>query len=125
MAECQLLQRGYLFLANQSNSSKLQHRYEIQKSLGASCEMLSVNDVRQLIPELHCDDLLGGLFGAKDGYVDARAMLGTFRERAQKAGAEFVPDEVQRIDVRRVYATRSGRIDVDRIVIACGAYSAS
>src|SRR5437016_9939940 len=50
MPECQLRQRGYLFLANQSNSSKLQHRYEIQKSLGASCETLSVNDVRQLIP---------------------------------------------------------------------------
>src|SRR3954470_5693189 len=52
MPECRFRQRGYLFLANESNASKLQRRYEIQKSLGASCEMLSVNEVRHLIPEL-------------------------------------------------------------------------
>jgi glycine/D-amino acid oxidase-like deaminating enzyme len=125
MPECRFRQRGYLFLANESNWSKLQRRYEVQKSLEASCEMLSNADVRHLIPELRCDDLIGGLLGAKDGYVDARATLGAFRDRAQKAGAEFVPDEVQRIDGRSVYATRSGRMDADRIVIACGAYSAS
>jgi glycine/D-amino acid oxidase-like deaminating enzyme len=124
MPECRFRQRGYLFLITESNSAKLQRRYEVQKSLGASCEMLSVNDVRRLIPELSCDDLIGGLLGAKDGYVDARTTLGAFRNRAEKAGAEFVPDEVQRIEVRSVYATRSGRIDADCIVIACGAYSA-
>jgi len=125
MPECRFRQRGYLFLANEFNWSKVRRRYDAQKSLGASCEMLNVDDVRRLIPELRCDDLIGGLLGAKDGYVDARATLGAFRDRAQKAGAEFVPDEVQRIDVQSVYATRSGRIDADRIVIACGAYSAS
>jgi FAD-dependent oxidoreductase domain-containing protein 1 len=125
MPECRFRQRGYLFLANESNSSKLQRRYDIQKSLGASCEMLSVDDVRRLVPELRCDDLIGGLLGAKDGYVDARATLGAFRNRAERAGAECVPDEVQKIDARSVYATRSGRIEADRIVIACGAYSAS
>src|SRR5262245_18943110 len=123
--ECQLRQRGYLFLANESNWSKLQRRYDIQKSLGASCEMLKVEDVRRLVPELRCDDLIGGLLGAKDGYVDARATLGAFRSRAERAGAEFVPDEVQKIDGRSVYATRSSRIGADRIVITCGAYSSS
>ena len=87
MPECRFRQRGYLFLANQSNRSTLQRRYDIQKSLGASCEMLSMDDVRRLIPELRCDDLIGGLLGAKDGYVDARATLGAFRDRAQKAGS--------------------------------------
>src|SRR6266404_6936089 len=36
--DCQFRQRGYLFLANQSNWNKLQRRYEIQRSLGAQCE---------------------------------------------------------------------------------------
>ena len=86
--------------------------------------MLSTGDVRRLIPELRCDDLIGGLLGAKDGYVDVRATLGAFRNRAVNAGAEFVPDEVHTVDVGKVHATRSGQIDADRIVIACGAYSA-
>jgi FAD-dependent oxidoreductase domain-containing protein 1 len=124
MPECRFRQRGYLFLANESNWSKVKRRHDVQKSLGAVCEMLSVSDIRRLIPELRCDDLIGGLLGSKDGYVDARATLGAFRNRAEKAGAEFVPDEVHRIDHRSVYATRSGRIDTDQIVIACGAYSA-
>ena len=46
MPECRFRQRGYLFLANESNSSKLQRRHDIQKSLGAECEMLSAGDVR-------------------------------------------------------------------------------
>jgi FAD-dependent oxidoreductase domain-containing protein 1 len=124
MPECRFRQRGYLFLINESNASKLQRRHDVQKSLGAECEMLSVADVRRLIPELRCDDLIGGLLGPKDGYVDVRATLGAFRNRAEKAGAEFIPDEVQGLEVGRVHATRSGPIDANRIVIACGAYSA-
>src|SRR5256885_9250839 len=40
MPECRFRQRGYLFLGNESNWSKLQRRYSVQKSLGAECEML-------------------------------------------------------------------------------------
>src|SRR5437764_12779393 len=46
--DCQFRQRGYLFLANLSNWDKLQRRYEIQKSLGAQCEMVTVEDIRRL-----------------------------------------------------------------------------
>src|SRR5438128_914282 len=55
--ECQFRQRGYLFLATESNMEKLRRRFEIQKSLGAECEMLTVADVQQLVPELRSDDL--------------------------------------------------------------------
>ena len=123
--ECRFQQRGYLFLGNESNWKKLQRRYEVQKSLGAECEMLSVPDVRALIPELRCDDLAGALIGPRDGYVDARATLGAFRERAEKAGAEYIPDEVMTIEPKAVVASRSGRIGAEAVVIASGAYSAA
>src|SRR5262252_8130 len=73
--ECDFHQRGYLFLGNETNWDKLQRRYEIQKSLGAECEILEVADILKHVPELRCDDLLGGLFGPKDGDVDPRALL--------------------------------------------------
>jgi FAD-dependent oxidoreductase domain-containing protein 1 len=123
--ECRFRQRGYLFLGNESNWKRLQRRYEVQKDLRAACELVSVADLRRLLPELRCDDLLGGLLGPKDGYVDVRATVGAFRNRAEKAGAEYIPDEAQNIEPRAVYTTRSGRIATDRIVIAAGAYSAA
>src|SRR5215467_8559812 len=47
--ECQFRQRGYLFLGNESNWSHLQRRYEIQKSFGAECELLTVAEIRRLV----------------------------------------------------------------------------
>src|SRR5215831_10094667 len=94
--ECDFHQRGYLFLGDDSNWDRLQRRFEIQRSFGAECDLLTVPDIHKLVPELRCDDLHGGLFGPKDGYVDPRATLRTFRTRAERLGATFVSGEFQR-----------------------------
>jgi glycine/D-amino acid oxidase-like deaminating enzyme len=109
--ECQFRQRGYLFLGNDSNWANLKRRYQIQKTVGASCELLSVADIRALVPELRTDDLRGGLFGPKDGYVDPRATLRAFRKRAEALGATYISGELDKVEPGRVY------------VIAAGAYS--
>ena len=121
--QCQFRQRGYLFLATESNCEKLRHRYETQRSLAAECEMLGIAEVRRLVPELRSDDLVGGLFGPKDGYIEPRATLRAFRTRAEELGAVYVSDEVRKIEKECVYANQSGRIPAGRIVIAAGAYS--
>jgi len=121
--ESQFRQRGYLLLATESNCEKLRRRHDIQKSLGAECEMLDVSDVRRLVPELRSDDLVGGLFGPKDGNVDPRATLRAFRSRAEQLGAVYVSDEVEKIEAGYAQAVKSGRIGAPRIVIAAGAYS--
>src|SRR5262245_23604388 len=125
LPECRFRQRGYLFLGNESNWQNLRRRYQIQKSLGAECELLDVEEVRRMVPEVRCDDLIGGLFGAKDGYVDARGTLAAFRTRAERAGASYIADEVRKIQARTVFASNCGQIGADRIVIAAGAYSAA
>ena len=53
--ECGFHPRGYLFLGNESNWNKLKRRYEIQKSLGAECELLDVAGIRKLVPECFDD----------------------------------------------------------------------
>jgi FAD-dependent oxidoreductase domain-containing protein 1 len=123
--ECNFRQRGYLFLGNESNWPTLQRRYETQKSLGAECELLTVSAIRRLVPELRCDDLAGGVFGPKDGYVDPRAALRVFRQKAEAAGATYISDEVQNVERGVVHAMKAGRIETPRIVIAAGAYSGS
>jgi FAD-dependent oxidoreductase domain-containing protein 1 len=121
-------QRGYLFLGNKENWENLRRRYEIEKSLGVHVDLLTVADIRNLVPELRCDDLVGGIIGRRDGYVDPRKVLRFSRKRAEDAGVVYVADEVQRIDISRgavkaVHAAKSGRIETDQVVIAAGAYS--
>jgi FAD-dependent oxidoreductase domain-containing protein 1 len=103
--------RGYLFLGNDANWEKLQRRYEVQKSLGAECELLSVEEIRRLVPELRYDDLRGGLFGPKDGYTDPRGVLRAFRKKAERLGAVYVSRDVEKMEAGPIY------------VIAAGAYS--
>jgi FAD-dependent oxidoreductase domain-containing protein 1 len=108
LPECQFRQRGYLFLGNESNWSKLQRRYEVQRSLGAECELLSVEEIRRLVPELRTDDLRGGLFGPRDGYVDPRATLRALRTRAEQLGATYVSGDVGAGEHGPVYVIASG-----------------
>ncbi len=121
--DVQFRQRGYLFLANESNWAKVQRRYEVQKSLGAECVLLTVPEIRKLVPELYCDDLAGGLFGPQDGYVDPRATLRSYRMRAEQLGVTYISDEIHKIEQGCVQTLKAGRIDAAVIVIAAGAYS--
>jgi FAD-dependent oxidoreductase domain-containing protein 1 len=123
-------QRGYLFLGNKENWTKLKRRYEVEKSLGVHVDLLTVPEIRQLVPELRFDDLVGGVMGRKDGYLDNRKVLNFLRSTAEAAGAVYVADEVQRIDIahgeiKGVHMTTRGRMETDRLVIASGAYSGS
>jgi glycine/D-amino acid oxidase-like deaminating enzyme len=122
-------QRAYLFLGNPTNWSKLQRRYEAEKELGAEVDMLDVAAIRRMVPEVRDDDLVGAVFGPKDGYVDARAALRYFRDSAETAGAQYLTGEVDGVEidggsVRGVHAKKHGTIDTPRLLIACGAYSA-
>jgi FAD-dependent oxidoreductase domain-containing protein 1 len=126
--EVDFRQRGYLFLANAETWEKQQHRYQVEKSLGVDVELLGVSDIRKLVPELRCDDVVGAVFGRKDGYLDPRKVLRFLKDNAEKAGADFIADEVKRIDISRgaiksAHLSNSGRMETDRIVIASGAYS--
>jgi FAD-dependent oxidoreductase domain-containing protein 1 len=111
--ECDFHQRGYLFLGNESNWDRLRRRYEIQKSFGAECELLTVADIQKLVPELRCDDLRGGLFGPKDGYVDPRATLRSFRKRAEQLGAVYRSGEVREMEPGPIYVIASGAYSGD------------
>jgi len=125
LPECRFRQRGYLFLGNGSNWAKLERRYQVQKSLGADCRLLTPAEIRSLAPEVRDDDLVGGLLGPQDGYVDARATLRALRKQAEQAGAAYISDEVQKIETGAVHAAKSGRMEAAVVVIASGAYSAT
>jgi len=121
-------QRGYLFLANGANSSALTDRYHEERKAGAVVRMVTVDELRQMLPGVMLDDIRFGMLGDQDGYANPREVLAGFRAGAELAGAEFLADEVTAIDVKagRVTGVRlaSGtRVAAPMVVNAAGPWA--
>ncbi|MEZ5291676.1 MAG: FAD-binding oxidoreductase [Vicinamibacterales bacterium] len=119
-------QRGYLFLADDTNAEALSAREAAQAEAGVVQRRLSVDEIRALVPGLWVDDLRFGLFGPDDGYANPREVLFGLRAAAEAAGAEYLEDDVQAVlsaggRVTGVRLARGGRLDAPVVVNAAGA----
>jgi glycine/D-amino acid oxidase-like deaminating enzyme len=118
-------QRGYLFLANANASMALMKRYEEERRAGAAVQMLSVDEIRQIAPDVYLDDILFGVLGPDDGYANPREVLFGFRRAAEAAGVEYRVDEVVGIDqaggrVTGVKLASGGSVSAPMVVNAAG-----
>ena len=119
-------ERGYLFLADDTNAEALLAREGAQRGAGVEQRRLSVDEIRAMVPGLALDDIRFGLFGPHDGYANPREVLFGLRAAAQAAGAEYVEDEVVAIDaahghVSGVRLASGTRIETSHVVNAAGA----
>jgi len=99
-AHAEFKQRGYLFLADEKNWPMLKGNYEIQKGLGAEVSLLSIDDLKKRIPHLKTDNLVGGSFGARAGYLDPYGVLQGYIKKGKNLGVEYLYEEVTGIEVR-------------------------
>ncbi|MFN2387699.1 MAG: NAD(P)/FAD-dependent oxidoreductase [Thermoanaerobaculia bacterium] len=121
-------QRGYLFLGDRDSTARLLERLARMRAAGAIVEPLTVEEIRERVPELDVSDVELGIFGRKDGYGDPSAILGGFRAKAESLGAKFLADELTGVErdgrVRAIATRGAGRIETSRLVCAAGAFSA-
>jgi len=85
-------------------------------------------EIRQLVPFINEELLLGGFYTPGAGVVDSLRAATIMRERAQEAGMTVAANtEVLGLDVEHGRITRvrtdRGDIEADRVVIACGCWS--
>jgi glycine/D-amino acid oxidase-like deaminating enzyme len=128
-AHADFRQRGYLFLANEENWSLIKSHFQLQKSLGAKVELLSIEETLKRIPHLDPEGLVGASFGQRDGYLDPYGTLQGFIKKARSLGVHYVYDEVTEISKkgRRVtgVVTRKGeKYSAGVIVNAAGPWAA-
>jgi glycine/D-amino acid oxidase-like deaminating enzyme len=91
-------QEGNLFLANEAGKEGSQKGLETQQSLGCPVEWLEPSQVKERFPLYEVvDQLAGGVFGSKDGTMDANAVLMGYKNKAVDLGAEYIVDEVLEI----------------------------
>ncbi|MBL8181506.1 MAG: FAD-binding oxidoreductase [Blastocatellia bacterium] len=128
--DCGYDPRGYLFLATDDKQlSYLQTTSLRQRELGYNgVSTVTTDDIRRLVPQLNCDDIVGGTWGPRDGFIDPLAILDGFVTRAEARGARFERTrEVSSIKVSNGKAvsvtTANGEIACDAVVLCAGAWA--
>ena len=123
--------QGYLFVATApAHLEYLRANYERQIALGLkNVALLAAGDVAKFLPQMRCDDILGGSFCSTDGFVDPYSVMTGFTARAAERGAALWRD-AEAIAIERDAAgvaavvTTQGRVSTRTVVNAAGAWAA-
>jgi glycine cleavage system aminomethyltransferase T/glycine/D-amino acid oxidase-like deaminating enzyme len=108
---------------------ELRRRMTSATSWGIEAELISPSQVKELVPFINQDIVLGGFYTPSVSVVDSLRAGTLFRERAQALEAltvspntEVLGIEVERGRVRAVVTDR-GRVEAEYVIIACGVWS--
>jgi sarcosine oxidase subunit beta len=123
--------QGYLFVAtNSRHLDYLSTNYARQVALGLkTVRLVNREEVSSMVPQLRCDDVVGGSFCSTDGFVDPYSVMNGFTLRAVDQGAQLVRDAAVTgidLDGQGVTAvkTTQGTIATRTVVNAAGAWAA-
>ncbi len=116
---------GYLFLAQtEPVLARFRENVAMQNRLGIPSQILSAADIRERLPRMSTEGLVGGSFCAEDGFIeDCHGVTNLFAARARQRGARVVREEVLRIDragPRWRVTTNVGELDASQVVLAAG-----
>lgn len=95
--EIDFRQKGYLFLGTEKMIPSLKKQQSLQHQFKVPSQLLSAEELLNVIPELNIEDLAGGLYCHEDGYLDPYSVMQGYRKNAQKIGVEYVSEEVETI----------------------------
>ena len=86
-----LVRAGYVRVAyTEEHLRSYQRSLAVERELGVDdARILSRQELRRLVPDLACDDLLGGLYGPSDGHLDGHLLCNALLERGAARGVEY------------------------------------
>ena len=128
--DCGYEPRGYLFFAtDEKQFDYLKRNVEKQKSLGVKeVEIVDVKQIRDICPILNCEDITGGSFGKRDGFINPLAVMNGFTKNALRNGAKIeFETHVSAIETDggkvKAVTTNKGRIECENVVLCSGAWA--
>jgi sarcosine oxidase subunit beta len=82
---------GYLFCAtNEKHLAYLKANRERQIALGVkNVELVTREDIAEIVPQLRVDDVIGGTYCPTDGFVDPHSVMMGFMLKARERGARL------------------------------------
>lgn len=128
--DCGYEPRGYLFFATDEKQFEyLKRNVEKQKSLGVKdVEIVDVKTISEIVRGLNSEDIFGGSFGARDGFINPLGVMEGFTAKAKEKGAKIEFEtgvfsiETANEKVAAV-ETNHGRIECETVVICSGAWA--
>lgn len=126
--DCGYDPRGYLFFAtDEKQFDYLERNVGKQKSLGVKgVETIDAKTISQIVEGMNCADIVGGTFGANDGFINPLAVMRNFTGGAIENGAKInFETKVFSIETTggkvRAVETNKGRIECETVVLCTGA----
>lgn len=128
--DCEYEPKGYLFFATTEDQFEyLKANAKRQRDLGVRGVFpVDVDTIKEIVPGLHSEDIVGGVFGKQDGFVNPLAIMRGFTEAALRNGAniEFDCEVASLISKQgRVVGveTSKGRIECGAVAVCSGAWA--
>ncbi|MFN6963894.1 MAG: NAD(P)/FAD-dependent oxidoreductase [Pyrinomonadaceae bacterium] len=128
--DCGYEPRGYLFFATTDEQfAYIERNVRRLRELGVrGVETIDRDAVHEIVPGMIVDDIVGGSFGASDGFIDPLAVMRGFTDGALARGASIRFDsEVRSINVAagrvRSVSTAEGEIECGAAVVCAGAWA--
>lgn len=125
--------QGNLFLSDEAGIEAAETGIELQRSLGCDVQWLDVEEIAARWPAYTIAedvDVVGGVFGPRDGPLDPTAVLEALRRNAERLGATYLAEEVTEVvaDDQRVSGVQLAggeRLEADAVVVCAGGWSAA
>ncbi len=121
-------QGGYLFLARtQAEMERLAGGIVLQNRCDVPTRMISLDEVRRIVPEIDVGPFVGACYNPTDGIVFPWPFLWGYAHRAAAAGVEIHTftrvTAIERGDRGFVLKTTKGDVAAERVINAAGAWS--
>jgi len=128
-AQAGYVKAGYLFMT--SDKQRFEHMRgaaRFQQELGVSVAVLAREEIAACVPFIKTEDLLGGTFGSRDGFIDANGLTNAYFTRACARGVQYLKlVEVQAFikqNKRTVgVKTTAGDFFAEFVVNCCGPFA--
>lgn len=126
----ELHQGGYMMLADtESQLEQFRLNVELQNALvQAGSQILSTDEMKEIVPGINTADLLGASFNGRDGHVDPFHLTQAYADGAKRMGVsiltetEVVAIEVEGNRVQSVQTQKGDRIKTPLVINAGGPY---
>ena len=124
--------QGNLFLSDAAGVEAAEAGMALQRSLGCEVDWLDLDEVAARWPAYRTAedvDVVGGVFGPRDGPIDPTAVLEGLRRNAERLGATYLAGEVREVltDGERATGVRMDGgedLEADAVIVCAGGWSA-
>ncbi len=118
------VQTGMVIVAPAADAASLRHKVDVLTELGINNRLLSVEELRDLQPDLYTDDLNVAAYEPESGYADPAGTTFAFATAARAGGATiYQGTEVTGIQVAggKIQGVQTAKGDISSPIIICAA----